>query len=442
MAQPQQRDVLYDGLFTFGFRILNVVCAAALGILTARMLGPTGKGLYTLPMVQAAIVVSLFAGLNSATSYFLLNRNSGRSVLVPALVTALLFFAGASAGVLIIAAIGSQWWAALPAILSLPSYIAINFCTGYVIGVKRVRYATSITMATTVVTLVLMAIGMFLVAKSASVAIVVWIVANSAVGAAALLVVFIHSRRLSRGTPVPVRTYAAFAAKVGAVALVSLLNYRADLYIVALLLKPAYLGMYAVAVSAAESLLIPTQVAALVTSPHVGSFEEPAASRLTARCVRNNLLIALAVCGVLFVCAPYLVRVLYGTAFTPAIPALQILLVGVVALSLGAPLSNYFTLKLGKPEVPMTLAAASAVICIVIAYTTVPHFGLEGAALGSSLAYILGQAGGIVVFKRETGVGLREMLVPTLADAAIYLTLVRNMYTDGRRRLLGLSPTR
>ncbi len=442
MAQPRQRDVLYDGLFTFGFRILNVVCAAALGILTARMLGPTGKGLYTLPMVQSAIVVSLFAGLNSSTSYYLLNRNSGRSIFRPALATALLFFAGAAIGVVIVAAIGSQWWAALPAVLSLPSYIAINFCTGYVIGVKRVRYATSITMATTVLTLVLMAAGMFLIAKSATVAIVVWIVANSAIGLAALIAVLIHSRRLEAGEPVAVREYAMFAGKVGAVSLVSLLNYRADLYIVALLLQPAYLGMYAVAVSAAESLLIPTQVAALVTSPHVGSFEEPAASRLTARCVRNNLLIALAVCGLLFAFAPLLVRVLYGAAFAPAIPALQILLVGVVALSIGAPLSNFFTLKQGKPEVPMTLAAASAVICIVVAYVTVPHFGLEGAAFGSSLAYILGQAGGVIIFKRETGVRFREILVPTVADAAIYLTLVRNMYTDGRRRLLGMSATR
>lgn len=439
MAAIQQRDVLYDGLFTFGFRLLNVVCAAALGILTARLLGPTGKGLYTLPMVQAAIVVSLFAGLNSATSYFLLNRRSGRSVLRPVFIVASVFFVGAAVGVLAVAAIGHQWWAALPAIASLPSYIAINICTGYVIGIKRVRFATTLSMATTMLTLVLMATGMFLIARTYTVAITVWLLGNWIVGSAAITAMVWHSRRLPTGQPPPVREYAVFAAKVGAVSLVSLLNYRADLYIVALLLKPAFLGMYAVAVSAAESLLIPTQVAALVTSPHVGSFHEPAASRLTARCVRNNLLIALCVCGVLFVVAPDLVRLLYGPAFAPATPALRVLLVGVVALSLGAPLSNYFTLKLGRPEVPMTLAGISAAVCITVAYLATPRLGLVGAAMASTIAYVLGQAGGIVVFSRTTKIGLRELMVPTLADAAIYLTLLRNIYHDGRRRLLGAS---
>lgn len=431
--------MLYDGLFTFGFRLLNIVCAAALGILTARMLGPTGKGLYTLPMVQAAIVVSLFAGLNSATSYFLLNRSSGRAVLRPAFLTAGIFFIAASLGVVAVAAIGHEWWAAVPAIISLPSYIAINLCTGYVIGIKRVRYATTLTMATTMLTLALMAAGMFLVGRTHLVAISVWLAGNWIVGTVAIVAVLWHARRLPRGEAPPIKDYAWFAMKVGAVSLVSLLNYRADLYIVALLLAPAFLGMYAVAVSAAESLLIPTQVAALVTSPHVGSLQDPAASRLTARCVRNNLLIAVSVCGVLFLLAPDLVRLLYGPAFAPATPALRVLLIGVVALSLGAPLSNYFTLKLGRPEVPMTLAGASAFICIVVAYLATPRLGLVGAAMASTIAYVLGQAGGVFVFARTTRISTRELMVPTLSDAAIYLTLLRNLYQDGRRRLLRTS---
>lgn len=436
-SQPRTRDVLYDGLFTFGFRILNVICAAALGILTARMLGPSGKGVYTLPMVQAAIVVSFFAGLNSATSYFLLNRGAGRNILRPAFLTAAAFVAAAACGVLIVAAIGSEWWAVTPAILSLPSYAAINLCTGYVVGIKRVRYATSITMATTVLTLLMMAIGMFLIARSPWVAIVVWISANSVIGVLALGAMIVHSLRLQPGERISAREYLKFSSKVGTVSLISLLNYRADLYIVALLMPSAALGLYAVAVSAAESLLIPTQVAALVTSPHVGSLAEPRASKLTARCVRNNMLVAIAVCGVLFVGAPLVIHALYGPAFVPVTPALRILLVGVVALSLGAPMSNYFTLKIGKPEVPMTLAGISAVICISVAYALVPRYGLVGAAIGSTVAYVFGQAGGIVMFMRSARVGLREMLVPTAADVGIYLTLLKNMYSDGRRRLLG-----
>src|SRR5690348_7675566 len=67
--------VMYDGLYTFAVRLLNIGMAAGLTVLTARMLGPSGRGTYALPGVEAALVASAFGGLSSATSYFLLNRN-------------------------------------------------------------------------------------------------------------------------------------------------------------------------------------------------------------------------------------------------------------------------------------------------------------------------------------------------------------------------------
>ncbi len=203
-----------------------------------------------------------------------------------------------------------------------------------------------------------------------------------------------------------------FGIKVGLVNLVSLLNYRADLYIVALLATTADLGMYTVAIAAAESLLVPTQVAALVTSPHIGSLDKNAAARLAARCIRVNLLIALAVCGLLFIVATPLVHLLYGAAFLPVVPALRILLLGVLALSLGSPMATYFTLKMGRPEVPLRLAGTSAVICIAVAIVLLPQFGIVGAAIGSSTAYIIGQAAAFWYFTRTTGLDFASMIVP------------------------------
>ena len=423
---------MYDGLYTFGMRILNAVCAAGLGILTARLLGPGGKGLYALPSVEAGLVVTAFGGLGSALSYFLLNRRLSRGVLRPALLTALLFVLAAAAAITPIALFSGQHWVLLPALASLPASACVNLAAGYAMGVKRVRYATAVNVAVTVLTLGLMAAGLFLVARSAAVAIAVWIAAGTLVGALALAAVVVHARRLSGTESVSTFEFARFALKVGAVNLVSLLNYRADLYIVALLTTPAALGMYTVAVSAAESLLVPTQVTALVTSPHIGSLDRAAAAALTARCVRNNVVIALVVCGALFALAGPLVRLLYGPAFAPTAGALQILLIGVFAMSLGSPMSSYFTLKLGQPEVPMWLAGMSAAVCVATSLALVPTLGIYGAALGSTIAYIAGQSAATWYFSRRTKLRLREMLLPTRGDLRLYVQFFARLLKDIR----------
>lgn len=427
--------VLYDGLYTFVLRMLNVACAAGLGILTARLLGPAGKGIYALPSVEAGLITAAFTGLGSAFSYFLLNHKPGPRVLRPALIVAGLFVAAGALAVVPIAFLAGQHWAAIPAIVSLPAAAAINLASGFAIGTKRVRFSTTLNVAVTLTTFAFMAAGLLLVARSAGVAIIVWIVSSTVVAIFGIAWMMWHARNLEPGDPPSVRAFAHFSVKVGFVQLISLLNYRADLYIVAIMTNAASLGMYTVAISAAESLLVPTQVAALVTSPHIGSLDRQAAAHLTARCVRNNLLVALAVCGLLFAFAYPIVHLLYGAAFLPVVPVLRMILVGVFALSLGSPMSSYFTLKLGRPEVAMWLAGAAAAICIAVSVALVPSMGMMGAAIGSTVAYVCGQIAAIWYFSRSAAVRLREILVPTAQDASVYWAFLGRVVADGRALL-------
>jgi O-antigen/teichoic acid export membrane protein len=436
MAQATLANrVMYDGLYTFVMRILNVAFAAALGILTARLLGPAGKGTYALPGVEAGLIATFLGGLTSSTSYYMLNRAAARSVLWPAAVTSVAFVFVGAVAVVIMAFAAHEQWTALPAILTLPASAAINVASGYAIGVKRVRYTTTISVALTAVTLLFMAIGLFLFARTATAAIAAWVAAMIVIGLAALCAIVVYSRRVEGNDHVGTVEFFRFSVKVGAVNLVSLLNYRADLYIVAVLLSNSALGLYTVAVSAAESLLVPTQVAALVVSPHIGSLERDAAARLAARCVRNNLLIAAIVCGALLLFAEPIILLLYGPAFLPVVPVLRVLLAGVFVMSLSSPLSSFFTLKQGAPEIAFTLALTSAAICIATTLVLVPHIGLLGAAAGSTAGYVVGQAAAFWVFKKRSGIGFSTMLLPTRDDMRQYWGFALRLVADGRARL-------
>jgi O-antigen/teichoic acid export membrane protein len=411
-------------------RLLNMVLAAVLGILTARALGPDGRGIYAMPMVNAGLVSAGFAGITSGVSFYLLREGAGRSVLRPTFLTAVaLFLAGA--GISTAAAyFAHAMWSALPAVLSLPASLALMIGGGYATGTRRVRAVTSQAVLSTVLMILFIGAGFLIFGRAPSVAIVGWIAGANALGIGILIWVLWDARKLPHGEDVPLIPYIWYTMRSASVNLVSLLNYRADIYIVALLGTPQMLGMYTVAVSAAETLLKATQVTAIVATPHVGSMEIDRAAALTARCVRHNVIVA-GVCSVgLAIFSPLAVQLLYGAAFLPMVPALRILLLGVFALSLGSPMSSFFTIRLGRPEVALTLASVSAAICIALCFLLVPVYGLAGAAWASTAAYIFAQATAIRYFSVTTGITMSDVLLPKVGDISVYLSALGHL---GRR---------
>jgi O-antigen/teichoic acid export membrane protein len=412
--------LLRDGVYTFGTRIVTMLLAAMLGVLTARVLGTHGRGIYVTPMVDAGIVTAAFTGLSSATSYFLLRRDAGRAVVRASLLAALAFIVAGAGAVCILAAIGHALWAAAAAMLSLPGPAALTIATGYATGTYRVRLCAAFGAASTALTLVVMIVVFTLGARNATGAIGGWLIATNIAAAGVVAWLLLDARRLPPGA-ISARDFTKYALRSGLVGLVTLLNYRADVYLVAVLGTPVMLGMYTLAVSAAETLLTTTQVTALVTAPHVGGLEERAAAALAARAVRHNVLVAGVCCAGLALLAPLAVQLLYGAAFMPVVPALRVLLIGVFALSLGSPMSTYFTIRLGRPEVPLILASSSAVICIVASIVLIPRIGLVGAALASTVAYIAGQTAAIAWFASVARIGVRTLLVPRSSDVLAYI---------------------
>ncbi len=426
---------MYDGLYTMAIRIATTLFGFALGVLTARLLGPAGRGVYALPGVEAALVTSAFGGLSSATTYFLLNRRPNARFFWTISACSALWSVLAAALIVPLTLLTPDRWAAVPAMLAVPALAALNLGAGYVLGIKRVQWSSGITAMQSLLTLCAVGIAL-LFSRTPGSAIAAWIISLNIAGAATLAFVFLHARKRLAGTDtVTFAEYARFSWHVSLTYVVTLVNYRADLYIVALYLPTAALGLYSIAISGAESLLLPTRTAATVASPHIGSLDLRSAGLVTARCVRNNLLIALPLCVILFFVAGPLIRILYGRAFMPLVPAFDVLLIGVLALSLGSPVSTYFTLRLGKPQIAFWLSTVSAVICIGVTLALIGRFGMIGAAIGSTAGYVVGQVIGLAYFGRSASLSARTILLPTADDVRSYITFGTRLLQDGRRLL-------
>jgi len=432
-AVPSGKVIFYDGVYTLGGRILRTALALGMSILLARVLGPHDRGLYALGTgVYVGLVLSVFTGVASSTSYFMLNAEAGRGILRPALLAGLLFCVAGCVPVIAMAELGHNAWAAIPSIALLPCNVATMILLGYALGTKQIRWQTTYAVVSTAALLAGIGIAFVLVSRGAGAAIAAYVLVNAMVALASIAIVMRDSRRLPQGT-VPFRAFLAFALRVGVASLVTLLNYRGDLYVVALLASPAVLGEYAVAIAAAESLLVVTQVAGIATSPHVGSMGRTAAAQLTAKCVRATFFFALAICVVFYAVAPYVVRLLYGAAYLPLVPALRVLLFAVLILSLSTPIQNFFTLKLGKPEVALVTAACAAAVCVALSWFLVPRIGMIGAAAATGVAYLISEGIRTTLFLRSTKMRLSDLFVPTRRDVAACTRLFTLERTTLRR---------
>lgn len=429
------KTIFYDGVYTLAGRLLRTVLALLLSVLVARALGPHGRGLYALATaVYAGLTLAVFTGISFAFSYFMLTAGSGRGVIKPALLTGAVFSLAGAIPVAVMAQLAHNAWAILPAVLLLPANVGCMLILGYALGTKRIRWQTNYNVLSTAGALAAMTLTFAAFSHSANAAIAAYVAISLLTGAACTLIVLLDSRSLA-SKPVAFSEFLFFALRVGAANLVTLLNYRADLYVVALLATPSVLGQYAVAISAAESLLVVTQVAAVVTSPHVGAMGREEAAKLTATCVRATFVAAFCICAVLYVLAPYLVQLLYGAAYLPLVPALRVLLIAVLVLSLGSPISNFFTLNRGKPEVALASAACAACICVAVSWFLVPRIGMVGAAIATALAYFFGEGVRMTFFITSTGTRLGELLVPTRHDLQAYAAMIRTAARDVARVL-------
>lgn len=182
-----------------------------------------------------------------------------------------------------------------------------------------------------------------------------------------------------------------------------LLTFRVDRYIVGVFMTPAAVGVYSVAATVPEFLrIIPMALG------------QSAFFRVASRTARHSdfrrpLLACLAATvglgTVVFLLAPVAVRVLFGPEFSGAITPLRILLLAEVAMTAfnidGAILAGLGRLKDGA-----VVALIGLVLVLILDFVLIRSHGLGGAAWASVLAYsVMSVAAHVVLRWRTAGVG-------------------------------------
>lgn len=221
-----------------------------------------------------------------------------------------------------------------------------------------------------------------------------------------------------------------FGGKAVVGTLAERLQFRADAFIVNALAGVRSTGIYSVTSGLAETLwYVPNALGVVMFSRAVDPNAD--AGRTAAVLTRTTLALSLALAIPAVLLGPRFVRFAYGAGFADAGVALRLIIPGVVAYSIVAILSRYLTGR-GRPGTGTLVLLLGLVTNIVANLLLVPRFGINGAAVASSLSYGLTAVVVLAAFLRVSGRGLAETLVVRRSDIAAAWSLVAAVANGAR----------
>ena len=201
-----------------------------------------------------------------------------------------------------------------------------------------------------------------------------------------------------------------YSGRVYIACLFAFLVIRSDMLLVNYFLGTGDAGVYSIAVQIADTILLLPVTIGMILLPRIAGTVEERQDEVTARVLRHTAVLLGSLCFAAAIAVAPVVRLLYGGAFGGAILATRLLLPGVLALGLNGVLMNHFGGR-GMPPVTLWSPLLGLVLNVSLNLVMIPRYGIPGAALTSSLAYVLMFAVSLTAFRRGGRVGLRESLL-------------------------------
>jgi O-antigen/teichoic acid export membrane protein len=405
---PGAKAVARNTFETLLFRGLSTPIALVLVVLQSRFLEPEGRGAFVVAVLGVTIFSRLLGQLGVAVTNRLAQPDADlRHLVHRALALGCVLGAIGSAIVFAVGAATEDLTArvALLAALALVPNVVWQTISGVLLGLARVRLWNYVQLLPPVLTVVAMAVFVVALDWGVAGAVGAWTLANVLNAGFALAATRSAWRPLrfpSVADPVA-RALARFAIAMGAVQVINLISYRAELFILREFESLREVGIYSIAMQAAEAMwLVAGAIATAVTAPVVHESEERAAE-LVARSVRRALLLTAGVAGIVAIASPFLIPLLFGEDFSDAVRPLLVLLPGVVAYAPVTVLVVYLSVRRGRPRLSVFVSVVALILTAIGAFAFIPAFGTTGAALASALGYLGGGLLAWIFFVRLAG---------------------------------------
>ncbi len=414
--------ILRSSALTLSAGMAGVLVALLTSIVVARSLGPRGKGEFDLALASIqllALVVGL--SLPGGITYVVAKRLAGtREVSLFVLLSAAIQGVVAFALVALVSDVASNEIFGLDSAdnrLNILVGIGVGVTTAslgwraILIGTERVPLASWLDVVARLVGLVALVIAYLVGGLTAISFLTAWL-AGTFLGT--LIALVPAAWRAVGPRSIAASTAIRFAAPSWLANLLQFLNYRLDLFLVGYFRDLRAVGLYALAATLAQLIWLVSNSVASVVFPRIAVADEPplVAARRTASLARGVLFVGLALGACLAVAAPIAIPTLYGAEFRDALPALFLLIPGVVVFGpanvFGAHLAG-----VGKPRLNLWVSAISLVVTVLLDLLLIPRYGFVGAAIASTASYAVATMVMAALFSEVTGIGFLTIAIPS-----------------------------
>lgn len=202
--------------------------------------------------------------------------------------------------------------------------------------------------------------------------------------------------------------------------------FRIDVFILSMLLDISAVGVYSVAVAFAEVALMAPNALGISLFAHLPSADPKQQIEIVGRSSRIILATAL-VTGVVLICISYpLVRFSMGRAFVGAVLPLCLLVPGLVAMSVNYVFANFYSAQ-GKPMISAVCFGCGVSFNIVANLILVPIAGISGAAIASTASYAFISALFILLLRRQHQLSLGSLLILNSEDRSLLKSRMLSM---------------
>ena len=203
--------------------------------------------------------------------------------------------------------------------------------------------------------------------------------------------------------------------------LMTVLNYRIDTIMLHQYhhITDGMIGIYSLGISLSDKIvLIPDTLKGVLAS----RLAKGAENEEVAKAARLGLWASLAVCAVVAVLGQPVLSLLFGAEYDGAYSVVLITAAGVLAVVCFKMIAQYNIVH-KKQRVNVLLLSIAVIVDVILNLAFIPRWGINGAAMATSIGNIACGIAFLVYFRRETGIPLSRMLWIQSAD----LRMIRNL---------------
>uniref|UniRef100_B8HUJ1 Polysaccharide biosynthesis protein n=1 Tax=Cyanothece sp. (strain PCC 7425 / ATCC 29141) TaxID=395961 RepID=B8HUJ1_CYAP4 len=387
-------DFIQKVLSTLTTRVLIIIIGLLISVILSRVLGPDGRGLLVSATTLSAIGVQFGnLGLHASNTYYVAKDRSLLSALISNSLLVCFGFGGLGAFVLWIIFSNYPNLAPVQSLLLILALIQIPFSLLYLLlqnlllGIHKVREYNLSELFTSLLSILL---TILLVALSTLTPESAFILNLFCTLIPSMWILLILSKNIYafRSPSIPLLKESAwYGFKAYLAALFSFLVLKFDILMIQHFKGAEQVGIYSIAITLVDKIYILPAAFGSILFPKLSSLSNKDEKLNFLGKTLFPLIVAMVFAGLLlgFLAHP-IIRLLYGEDFLPAVPVLIALLPGVICLGINSVLMNYFA-SIGMPPITVYSPLIATIINVIINTFLIPHFGIIGAALSSTISY-------------------------------------------------------